>query len=231
MKMIAKIEGLLESIEEGAALVRLASSEGSGLTYHVLLSAFTATRLQGVIGSQVSLHTLQFIESLSQGANLVPRLAGFLTVEDRRFYELFVTCKGIGHRRALRSMTMDTGQIAAAIADRDVAMLQSLPEIGRRTAETIVATLRGKVESYVAVSTYATTAPDGTTVDAGTLGGNGQVATPLGRQGLEVLLKLGENRTQAIAWIDHVMSTCEDDKRPTDVQELIELVYQVKSGL
>ncbi len=225
--MIAKVEGTLDAIEHGAALVRIATPGVGGLTYGVLLPSFTAARLAGSVGSPVTLHTLQFIESLNQGATLVPRLAGFLSTEDRRFYELFVTCKGIGHRRALRAMTLATDQIAAAIADRDLALLQSLPEIGRRTAETIVATLRGKVDPFVAAAAYAGS-PTGSTSEAPAR----RAGTTLTREALGVLLTLGENRTQAIAWIDQVLAAADDDEqaRPTDAQQIIARVYQIKSG-
>ena len=53
------------------------------------------------------------------------------------------------------TMTMTTGQIAAAIVDRDVAMLQSLPEIGKRTAETIIAALHDKVDAFAGASAFA----------------------------------------------------------------------------
>ena len=224
--MIAKIEGTLEAIEGGTALVR---PMGGGLTYEVLLPAFTSGRLTGRIGSTVCLHTLSFLESLNQGNTLIPRLAGFLSRRDQQFYELFVTCKGIGHRRALRAMALSTDQIAAAIADRDLALLQSLPEIGRRTAETITATLRGKVDPFVADAAYGdadaatTPAPTPATRPAG---------TSLAREALEVLLTLGENRTQAVAWIDQALATDGDDGRPfhpTDVQQLINRVYQIKA--
>ena len=141
--MIARIRGILEALEDGVALIGDDGSDGIGLTYEVLLPGFVVGRLGGSISQPVTLHTLHFFESLNQGATLVPRLAGFMTAEDRRFFELFTTCKGIGNRKALRAMALSTEQIASGIADRDVALLQSLPEVGRRTAETIVATLHG----------------------------------------------------------------------------------------
>ena len=155
--MIAKVEGILESLDGGSAFVRLGpagSVSSHGLTYEVLLPAYVTVRLGGSIGQQISLSTLHFIESQGQGTTMIPRLAGFLTVEDQQFFELFTTCKGIGNRRALRAMALETPQLAAAITDGDVALLQSLPEIGRRTADTIVATLRGKLDRFVSASAF-----------------------------------------------------------------------------
>jgi holliday junction DNA helicase RuvA len=213
--MIAKIEGTLESIDADKAYLKLTN----GLTYELLLPAYTSARLSGSIGQTVTLNTLHYLESQAQGATIFPRLAGFLSVTDKQFFELFVTCKGIGHRRALRAMTLSTAQIAGAIADRDLAMLQSLPEVGKRTAETIAVTLKGKVDRFL------------DTRPAGTAGADGEpLATPAGglaRDALHVLLQLGENRAQATAWIDRAMTS---DNAPADTEALIAEVYRIKGG-
>ena len=214
--MIAKIEGILDELLESAAMVRV---DGS-LTYEVLLPAFAAARLGGSIGQPVTLYTLYFIEGQAQGTTLTPRLAGFLSIEDRRFFELFTTCKGIGNRRALRAMTLESSAIAGAIADRDAALLQSLPEVGKRTAETVIATLRGKVDPFLVAAAYR---GDGNTRATAT---KSQSST-LEREALEVLLQLGENRTQCINWIDQVMR---EEERPGDTESLIARVYRIKSG-
>ena len=216
--MIARIEGKLESIEAERAYLRLPG----GMTYEVLLPAFTSARLGGSIGGDVTLHTLYYLESQAQGATIFPRLAGFLSATDKQFFELFVTCKGIGHRRALRAMTLSTSQIAGAIADRDLALLQSLPEVGKRTAETIAVTLKGKVDRFLGPeSGGAGGMGDGTA--AIPAGGSGRLT----RDAIQVLLQLGENRAQASAWIDRALSS---DDPPTDAEALVAEVYRIKGG-
>jgi len=216
--MIARVHGTLESITAGAAHVAL----GDGLTYEVLLPAYAAARLGASIGSAITLHTLHYLEGASQGSSFIPRLAGFLSVSDRAFFELLVSVKGIGPRKALRAMTMDSGAIAGAIADRDVKTLQSLPEIGRRTAETIVASLHGKVDRFVSGAVYGGAKPTGA---------DGEVATApartAAREALEILLQLGENRTQAVNWIDDVLTRKPD---LTDAQQIVTEVLRVKVG-
>jgi len=216
--MITRIEGILESIEAEKAYLRLPD----GLTYEVLLPAFTSARLGGSIGRDVTLHTLYYMESQAQGATIFPRLAGFLSATDKQFFELFVTCKGIGHRRALRAMTLSTSQIAGAIADRDLALLQSLPEVGKRTAETIAVTLKGKVDRFLDAPSVGPTGADGETVSVST-GGPGSLT----RDALQVLLQLGENRAQATTWIDRALSS---DDPPADAEELVAEVYRIKGG-
>ena len=214
--MIAKIHGHLAAVIDNHAMVTLPN----GLTYEVLLPAYVASRLAVAVDQPVTLHTFEFHESQGQGSTILPRLAGFLSTEDKAFYELFVTCKGIGYRRALRAMTLSTAQIAAAIVDRDLATLQSLPEVGRRTAETIAVTLRDKVDRFAAAQSVTSHGDSATE-----LAPRGNVG--LARETLEALLQLGENRSQAMQWIDQAMTA---DKPPTSAQELLAAVYRIKSS-
>jgi Holliday junction DNA helicase RuvA len=215
--MIARIEGTLVAILSHVAQVRIAG----GITLAVEMPAYTAARLGMSIGQAVSLCTFMYFEGQNQGATLIPHLVGFLSEEDKRFYELFTTCKGVGNRRALRAMTLSTDRIAAAIADRDLSTLQSLPEIGKRMAETVVATLHGKVDRFVSAAAGGFTAAPGAA--ASPSGG-------LAREALEALLQLGENRTQALTWIDQVLAAQDEDERPRTAADLIAAVYRIKSG-
>ncbi|XAL98191.1 helix-hairpin-helix domain-containing protein [Phycisphaeraceae bacterium D3-23] len=159
--MIASVTGTLTDLLGETAYL----DPGHGLVYEVLLPAFAAHRLAVSVGQPVTLHTLHFMESNNQGATYLPRLAGFLSVDDRAFYELFVTCKGIGHKRALRAMVLPTHQLALAIADRDVKTLQTMPEVGKKTAETIAVTLRDKVERFITPGSGAAGTTDADTGD------------------------------------------------------------------
>lgn len=244
--MISRITGQLEAIEADKALIAPGTSgipgqtdnpgHGHGLVYEVMLPAFAATRLSVKVGQTVTLYTFQFIESTAQGATMFPRLAGFLSPHDRQFFELFVTCKGIGHKRALRAMILDTNTLASAIADRDATLIQTMPEVGKKLAETIVVTLRDKVEHFVSAAAY----PPGNSAagshrgdtdslkpgDAGFAASRGSLA----REALEVLIQLGENRTQAVQWIDRVLAVENDKDRPAQVQDVVAAVYRLKAG-
>jgi Holliday junction DNA helicase RuvA len=120
--------------------------------YEVLVPAYLAGRLAGQVGQAVTLQTMDYLEGQGQGSSFIPRLIGFTSVRDRKFFELFTTVKGVGNRKALKALAAEPGQIARAIASRDTKALYELPEIGKRLAETIVAELNGKVEAYLAQS-------------------------------------------------------------------------------
>lgn len=215
--MICKIHGVLVTIVDSRARLDLPG----GLTYELLLPAFTAARLGGDFGKPVTLHTIYYLEGSSQGGNMTPRLVGFIDESDRQFFDLFTSVKGIGPKRALRAMTLSSAQIAAAIADRDIKLLQTLPEVGKRTAETIVAELSGKVDKFLG-SLAATRSASGGFAPAQPLPIRGP-----SREALEVLVQLGENRAQALQWIDDVLTRQPD---LTDSQSLITEVLRLKTG-
>lgn len=144
--MIRKITGRLEAVEGLSVLVAI---PGFGMTYEVLVPAYFAERLSPVIGRQVELTTLEYLEGQGQGASFIPRIVGFASTHDRRFYELLTTVKGMGNRKALKAMAIEPGAFARAIAERDAKALQQLPEIGKRMAETVIAELTGKVDGFV----------------------------------------------------------------------------------
>ena len=79
-----------------------------------------------------------------------PVLIGFLTPDDKEFFQLFITVSAIGPMKAVKALTRPVPQVARAIEDRDTAFLSQLAGIGKRTAEKIVATLNGKVLAFAA---------------------------------------------------------------------------------
>src|SRR5690349_11262482 len=148
--MISRLEGTLLALENGRALL------GAGhITYELMIPGADQQRLNTQLNQTVCFHTLYYFENQNQGAAYVPRLIGFNCPEDRAFFELFTTVKGIGNRKALRSLQLPFGTIASAIAEKDVDLLKSLPEIGKRTAETIIVELSGKVDQYIEIKPSA----------------------------------------------------------------------------
>lgn len=224
--MIARITGTLIDLQGDAAHIAPGNSSATdpGLIYEVLLPAFVAQRLAPSLGQTITLHTLHYLEGQNQGAMFLPRLAGFLTPSDKAFYLLMTTVKGIGHRRALRALVLPTDQLAMAIADRDIKLLQTMPEVGKKTAETIALTLRDKVEPFLNAPRASSPGdPDlavNTSSAASTSGG-------LARSAIEALVSLGEDRARALGWVDQIMQS---DERPETIEDLIAAVYRLKAG-
>lgn len=188
--MIARIDGELEAMADGAALVRAGS-----LVYEVLVPAFDQMRLAASVGERVSFHTLHYLEGQGQGSSYWPRLIGFATPEERTFFELFTTVKGIGNRKALRALQLPIATVAEAIANRDLATLQSLPEIGKKTAESIVLELKDKAGRFLgATSTIREAKP----TDAK----SGRVVA----DAVAVLVQLGEQRPVAMTLVERAIA-------------------------
>jgi len=184
--MITRIAGTLVSVDARGAVVQ---PEGTGLAYEVLLPAYLADRLGGEVGRRVVLHTLEYLEAQGQGTSFVPRLIGFESRDDRRFFEVFTTVKGMGNKRALRALAVPPGEVAAMVVSKDAKGLQRLPEIGKRVAETVIVELSGKLDGFVSV--------DALERRAGALAEPSLGVSPAATEAVQALIALGETRDAA----------------------------------
>ena len=210
--MIVKLSGKLEYV--GADCVHVALSGGGDLTHELLVPAADVPFLQTKIGQNVTFFTVEYIEGNASFGQLAPKMLGFLRVQDREFFDLFTTVKGIGTRKALRALAIPVGDIARAIALKDTRKLSTLPSVGKRMAETIVAELHGKVEKFV----------------SGTAVGDVPVESlpDYEQTAIEALTKLGERRPDAEVWVKRV---CQVDGTLKDPQKIVRAVYQLKAGI
>lgn len=182
--MLARITGILERIDESTAVLVIPGAQpGFDCAYEVMLPAFLAQSLIERIGTAITLHTIQSIESPDQGASFVPRIIGFSATPERRFFELLTTVKGVGTKKALKALAAPIGEVARAITLRDAAALARLPGIGKRLAETIIAELHGKVEAFAGEAIMEGKPTSGTPKSA---------QEPFGRA-VAALVRLGES--------------------------------------
>ena len=186
--MISRIEGVLVDLSDGRAHIRC-----GGLVYEVLVPAADQGGLTMEVGASIELHTLHVLEGAAQGSSFRPRLIGFRSARDREFFELFTTVKGIGSRKALRVMEVPPSRIARAVAEQDLVLLKSLPEVGKRTAEAIIVELKDKVDGFV---------DEGSSPDERARGP--RTVEAFMEEALAVLLQLGEPRNRAEDLIDRV---------------------------
>ncbi len=144
--MIVKLSGKLEYV--GTDCVHVTLGGGGDLTHELLVPAADIPLLQTKLGQNVTFFTVEYLEGNASFGQLAPKMLGFLRVQDREFFDLFTTVKGIGTRKALRALAIPTGDIARAIALKDTRKLATLPTVGKRAAETIIAELHGKVDRF-----------------------------------------------------------------------------------
>ncbi len=210
--MICRIAGTLESLEANTATLSLTG----GVWREVLVPAYLASQLGAKVGGAVTLATIEYLESHNQGASFTPRLIGFLSVQERAFFELLTTVKGIGTRKALRAMAVSPALISRAIASRDVGALKELPEIGKRLAETVIAELHGKVEAFLTADELA-----GIEVKSGA-----RAASPVAEEAIAALVTLGEAPDQASRRVAAALQRAAASKsEPASSGELLSLVF------
>jgi Holliday junction DNA helicase RuvA len=141
--MISALTGKLRRVDDDRIQL-----EAGPILYELLVPAASLTELQASLGEDLTLHTIYYLAGDPTRGGLEPTLIGFLRSEDKQFFELFTTVKGIGPRKALRALTTSTGDIAHAIESKDTRFLSGLDGIGKRMAEQIVAELSGKLEKF-----------------------------------------------------------------------------------
>jgi Holliday junction DNA helicase RuvA len=155
--MISALTGELLEVGETTAQLRCGA-----FVFEVLIPAADVEALRARVGEEMTFHTIFYLEGTAGGGNLDPKLIAFLRAEDRAFFNLFTTVKGIGPKTALRALSAPVGEIAQAIESKDTRALVSLNGIGKRTAELIIAELAGKTQRFAAahvgaeVAAYAT---------------------------------------------------------------------------
>jgi Holliday junction DNA helicase RuvA len=206
--MIARISGRLEEVATDHVLL----ATESALWYELLVPACDLERHTRRIGQSVVLYTIHYIEGDPSRGAVQPRLVGFLAEEDREFFRIFTTVKGIGVRKALRCLTAPAGQVAAAIQNKDAKLLKSLPEIGARMAERVIAELHDKVAAFAQADHTAATA---------------EALPEPAREAVAVLVQLGERQADATALVWRVVDVAPELE---SAEQIIQKAYRLKAG-
>ncbi len=189
--MIVRVRGVLESVRGDRAVVWMGARGEAGVARELLVPAAIVDELGALVGQEVELETVEYLESVGQGASFVPRLIGFMSADQRALFELLTKVKGLGNRRALRAFAAPVGEIASAIGAGDTRALTKLPEIGKKLAETICLELRERV---VGLGAGSVVGPGGGAIAGAPVSGGAS-------QAVAALVRLGENRASAEALV------------------------------
>jgi len=192
--MINRLAGMLEGIEGLEATVK---PDGMGIWYQVLVPAYEAQRLRERVGKPITLYTIEYLEGQGVGSSFIPRILGFTSPQDRRFFELLTTVDGFGNKKALRAMAQDPAQIARAILNADAAWLTKLPEVGKKSAEKVILELKTKVDAFL-------TAEEVKGLDRSAAG----QPPPTGpvEEAIAAIVQLGEDRPDAERMVRNAMA-------------------------
>jgi len=139
--MIASISGKLQLRDPGRAIV-----ETGGVGYEVFIPLSTFYRLPP-IGSPVSLEIRQVVREDAL------MLYGFLSVSEKRAFDLLMQVQHVGPKLALAILsTLSPDELVAAIGREDVARIDAVPGVGPKVAERIVRELRDKTTELKSIA-------------------------------------------------------------------------------
>lgn len=206
--MIARIEGKLVALQEDRGLVQVGP-----VCYEVLLAGYAVSALSGSFGNPVSLSTFEYFEGAPGGGNLIPRMVGFLSDTEKSFFDCYTSVKGMGIRKGLKSLSMPIGRIAEAVENGDEKFLATLPGIGKRMAQVIIAELKGKLERFAVSAGQGRTQPT--------------AFKTFQMEALEILIAWGEKRSEAMELVE---LACRKHPQIQTAEELVPLVYRIKQG-
>ena len=125
--MIAFLRGALAAKSAQGVVVDV-----GGVGYGVALSQASLSRLPG-LGEEVSI--LTYLQVSESGIALFERL---------------IAVSGVGPKVALAALsTFSAGALADAIASQDVALVQKIPGVGKKTAQRIILELKGSLDQGI----------------------------------------------------------------------------------
>lgn len=132
--MFAYIKGILAHATQASVTI-----EAGGVGYKVFIPSSAFLRLPH-LGSEILLQTSFIVREQAQ------TLYGFITANERDFFEALMGVTGIGPKIALALIgSMPLNELQQAIAQDDITTLCRVPGIGKKGAERLIIEMRDKV--------------------------------------------------------------------------------------
>jgi len=132
--VIGRLTGQVAERRDGEAILDV-----GGVGYRVYLSAVSLAKLPA-LGERVTLRTYTHVRDDAI------QLYGFATEEEEAVFRELIGVKNVGPRAAQNILSgIEAKDLAAAVAQGDVARLTKVPGVGKKTAERLVVELREKL--------------------------------------------------------------------------------------
>ena len=134
--MIAFLKGTLAGKTATTAYI-----EVNGVGFAVGMSQASLSKLPE-LGGPVQVHTYLQVREDEMS------LYGFLSLEEQALFEQLIGVSGIGPKVALAALSAfpSPQALASAIAAQDVAAVQRIPGVGKKTASRIILELKGSLD-------------------------------------------------------------------------------------
>ncbi len=204
--MIAYVNGILENLEEGNAVIDV-----NGIGFNVNISGSTMDRMPG-IGEMVKLYTYTNVKEDAF------TLFGFLSRDELNLFKMLITVNGIGPKGGLSILSVMTpDDLRFAIMAGDSKSLAKAPGIGKKTAERIALELRDKLK----VSEDELLG-GGSTVSGDSITSEGENSAR--DEAVAALVALGYNSADAMKAVRKVLAS--DKAAGEDTEKLLKLALK-----
>ena len=136
--MIAFLEGTIAGRTPASAFLNV-----GGVGFEVGMSQASLSKLPEA-GQRALVYT--HLQVRDDGMSLF----GFLSLEEKALFEKLITVSGVGPKVALAALSSYTpDQLADLIAAQDVAAVQRIPGVGKKTASRIILELKGSLDQGI----------------------------------------------------------------------------------
>ena len=140
--MISRLQGTVLTRD----VDRVEVETGGGVVYEVQVPLPVFERLPAP-GGTVELRTVHVVTETSAA------LYGFIETHERRLFQRLLSAKGVGPKVALALMsTYSPERLARALVEKDIAALQQVSGVGKKTAERMVLELADKMADLAIAS-------------------------------------------------------------------------------
>ena len=137
--MIAFLKGRLAGKTASCAFIDV-----QGVGYAVGMPSGALAKMPEV-GQEVQVHT--YLQVSENGIALY----GFLSLEEKALFERLITVSGIGPKVALAALSAFSPEaLVSAVQAQDVAAVQKIPGVGKKTASRIILELKGSFDEGLA---------------------------------------------------------------------------------
>lgn len=154
--MISQLRGTL--VERGVDRVEILTAGGVAYLVHIPLSALEQLPR---VGEPVTLHTALVVRDDAW------ELYGFSTPDDRALFTLLRSASGVGPALALGLLSsLSPARLVSSIKGRDIATLQRVPRVGKKTAERLCVELGDKLGQWAAAAGSSSAPSGGVSADA-----------------------------------------------------------------
>lgn len=210
--MIKYLRGVIRGVYKEEARVVM---DVGGVGYELLLPYFVMRSLEEEDigeGQEVEMQVYYHVSERQPR----PLLVGFRKEFERTFFERLIQVEDVGVNTAARALVFSVSTVAQAIEEGNADVLVKMPGIGRRTADKMVATLRGKMAEWAL------------------LRDEGYAAVPAAPRRVNVLdevvsvlVNLGHRSAEARQKVEEAAAVVSN---PGDSQELLREVFRIERG-